>query len=494
MRLLERLSHSSFALLLCLLAGGAVGAFLPEVGRPATLLGQLYLAVVSMAAIPLLVVATFFGLRQTMRLPHPARRVFMMACFAFLLVAAAAAAGTVFGVVLSPGNGLSADARAHLGAVVQKAGGEGDELEMDLYGVAAVQHNADHPLSGMFPNNFFHELVEGHALGILSCAIIFGMAFAMARPQNGSLDNLLEGIYRTLELIISRANLMLPVLAFSVAAHLMAETDKSTLRAMGGFIGCFIFLVVLLSFGALVIIGRRSGQPLAEVARSLKAPMLVSLASASSTASIPFTIAALSERLGFSRGVVELIVPTSSVFLRAGTALYTAVLVIFVANLYDRPVGLMGMGLVCLGSIIAAFASAGYNSVASVGFAGMVLNMLQLPVEAALTLFIAIDLLCEGPRNLLTLLASCVLTAIVSAGLPSERVVAVAEVAEGPREPLRFAFTRLQLGLVLGCCTLVAALILLLGVGVGSKSLRPHGVVQHVSVYEYGAMAPGGLQ
>ena len=100
----------------------------------------------------------------------------------------------------------------------------------------------------------------------------------------------------------------------------------------------------------------------------------------------------------------------------------------------------------------------------------------------------------EAARNLLTLLASCVLSAIVSAGLPSERVVAVAEVAEGPREPLRFAFTRMQLGLVLGCCTLVAALIVLLGVGVGSKSLRPHGGVQHVSVYEYGAMAPGGLQ
>ncbi len=492
MRLLERLSHSSLALLLCLLAGGAVGAFLPEVGKPATLLGQIYLAIVSMAAIPLLVVATFFGLRQTMRLPHPARRVFMMASFAFVLVAASAVAGTVFGVVMSPGSGLSAEARAHLGAVVQKAGGEGDELEMSLYGKAVSPKKAD-PLANLVPENFFHELVEGHALGILSCAIIFGMAFALARPQNGALDQLLEGVYRTLELIILRANLMLPFLAFSVAAHLMAETDKTTLHAMGGFIACFIFLVLLLSWAALLIVARRSGQPLMEVVRSLKAAMLVSLASASSTASIPFTIAALSERLGFSRGVVELIVPTSSVFLRAGTALYVSVLVVFVANLYDRPVGLMGMGLIAAGSVIAAFASAGYNSVASVGFAGMVLTMLQLPVEAALTLFIAIDLLCEGPRNLLTLLASCVLSAIVSAGLPSERMV-VAEADEAPAEPLRFALTRNQLGMVVGGFLVVAALIVLLGVGVGAKTPRARAEASRVSMYAYGAMAPGGLQ
>lgn len=492
MRLLERLSHSSLALLLCLLAGGAVGAFLPEVGRPATLLGQVYLAIVSMAAIPLLVVATFFGLRQTMRLPHPARRVFMMASFAFVLVAAAAVAGTLFGVVMSPGSGLSAESRAHLGEVVQKAGGEGDELEMALYGKVVPPQKTD-PLAGVIPNNFFRELVEGHALGILSCAIIFGMAFAMARPQNGALDQLLEGVYRTLELIITRANLMLPILAFSVAAHLMAETDKNTLHAMGRFIVCFIVLVLMLSAGALLIVARRSGQPLFEVMRSLKAAMLVSLASSSSTASIPFTIAALSERLGFSRGVVELIVPTSSVFLRAGTALYVALLVVFVANLYDRPIGMMGMGLICVGSIIAAFASAGYNSVASVGFAGMVLTMLQLPVEAALTLFVAIDLLCEGPRNLLTLLASCVLSAIVSAGLPSERKV-VAEVEETPAEPLRFALTRNQLGMLLGGFLVVAALIVLLGVGVGAKKPRAKVEAQRVSMYEYGAMAPGGLQ
>ena len=219
----------------------------------------------------------------------------------------------------------------------------------------------------------------------------------------------------------------------------------------------------------------------------------VSSLTSSSTASIPFTIAALSERLGFSRGVVELIVPTSSVFLRAGTALYVALLVVFVANLYDRPIGLMGMGLICVGSIIAAFASAGYNSVASVGFAGMVLTMLQLPVEAALTLFVAIDLLCEGPRNLLTLLASCVLSAIVSAGLPSERKV-VAEVEETPAEPLRFALTRNQLGMLLGGFLVVAALIVLLGVGVGAKKPRAKVEAQRVSMYEYGAMAPGGLQ
>ncbi len=467
MTLLDRFSHSTLVLLLCLLLGGAVGAYVPEIGTPAHVIGQLYLAAVSMAAIPLLVVATFFGLRQTMRLPHPVRRVSMIAGLAIVLVVGASVAGTLLGSLASPGGQLDPDARNYLGSLVQRAGGDGDNAEMLLYGQDPPKP-AVHPLTSIFPNNFFYELVEGRSLGILSCAILFGLAFALARPQNGALDHLLEGIYRALELIISRATLLVPVLAFSVAAHLMSDSDPRIFHAMGGFLACFLLLVLLFSVAATVIIQKRSGQPYVEVLRSLKTPMLVSLASASSTASIPHTIAAMSERLGFSRGVVELVVPTSSVFLRAGTALYVSVLVVFVANLYDRALSPTDLGLICIGSTIAAFASAGYNSAASVGFAAMVLSLLQLPVEAALALFVAIDLLCEGPRNLLTLLASCVLIAWVSAGLPSDRIVAAEEVA-APAVPLQFSFTRPQLGMLLGCCAVIASLMVLLGIGVGVK-------------------------
>ena len=38
-------------------------------------------------------------------------------------------------------------------------------------------------LSDMVPDNFFKALVEGRSLGILICAILFGLAFAALRRR-----------------------------------------------------------------------------------------------------------------------------------------------------------------------------------------------------------------------------------------------------------------------------------------------------------------------
>jgi hypothetical protein len=128
---------------------------------------------------------------------------------------------------------------------------------------------------------------------------------------------------------------------------------------------------------------------------------------------------------------------------------------------------------------MAAFASAGNNSLAAVGFAGIVLTMLNLPLEAALALFLAIDLICEGPRNLLTLLFACLLIVLVSKGLPSERVEPVATADLGALEPVRFVFSRASVIAALACVLLVAILITIAGIGVGMRNteaapLRPH--------------------
>ncbi|KAF1045348.1 dicarboxylate/amino acid:cation symporter [Xylophilus sp.] len=476
MGLLTRLSHSLPALLVCLLAGSVAGLYAPSAGDFAYVAAQVYLSVVSMAAIPLLVVATFFGLRQTIALPFPGRRIAMIAGLALAIVAACAAVGVTAGSVVSPGAHLGSDARGQLGALVMRAGNGGDEaidLLADGHQVASAPD--PRPWRTLLPDNFFRALSEGRSLGILTCALLFGMGFAtLSRAQNQTLANLFEAVYRALELIIARANILLPVVAFGIAAHVMTVTEPATLLAMGGFLLQFGALAVLLSAVAIGIVSRRSGLPLPAVLAHLKAPMLVGIVSSSTTASIPHTIEAMSARLGFSRGIVELVVPTASVFLRAGSALYYVLVALFVAGLYDRALDAADIGMVCVGATVAAFASAGNNSLTNVGFAGMVLALLQLPGEAALALFLAVDLICEGPRNLLTLLAACALIAIVSAGLPSERQTAATELPAAPPQPVRFVFSRPQLALLAGGTLVAALLVVLLGVGVGaSRSTAP---------------------
>jgi Na+/H+-dicarboxylate symporter len=468
--ILKRLAGSPPALLACLIAGGLLGHFLPETGLRAALFGKLYLAVVSMAALPLLVVATFFGLRQTLTLPQPIARVLMIAGIAVLLMALAAFGGTLTGVLAEPGGGLDPHTRAYLGELVQQAGSGAGDVAITLAPSPDDDPKDTASFADLVPDNFFHALTEGQSLGILLCALLFGLAFAaLGRSRNSALNGVLEAVYRALEIIISQVNLFIPVVVFSMAAWFVSRTDAATLAAMGSFVGWFALVALGGALAGAAVIARQCGSGTWQVLQALQDPAIIAFTSGSNTASIPSTIDAMSNRLGFSRGIVELVTPLASVFMRAGPALYYALVTVFVANIYGHALAPQELALVALGSCVAAFASSGHTGAANVAYAGMVLSLMQLPAEAAMALFLAIDLLCDGPRSLLTLVCGCVLMALVSHGLPSERQAAAAEGGPARQLPVRFVFTRGDLLLGAACSLLVAALLVVLGIGVGMK-------------------------
>jgi len=471
MGIMTRLPTSSLALLVCLAAGGVLGWFAPSAGEPLFVLSRIYLTLINMAALPLLVVATFFGLRQTLALPRPGRRALFIAGLSLALVLVCSVTGTLVASLTAPGKGIGQTDMQYLGMLVQQSGGEAADSRIARYEPTQADDAADESaLAKVIPDNFFRVLVAGQPLGILMCAILFGLAFAsMLREKTNALVGIFEAIYRALESIISRVNFFIPFFAFAMAAYFAANTDARTLHAMGSFLATFFAVAALLSTAAFALICRRSGLPPATVLAALKTPALISLASGSATATIPDSIEAMSSRLGFSRGIVELIIPTSSVFLRAGAAAYFAVLAVFVSNVYGQPLAPRELGLICVAASMAAFASAGTTGTASVMFAGSLLTLLHLPVEAALALLVAIDLLCDAPRNLLTLLFACVLIVLVSAGLPSERIDSSPARDITSQEPVRLVFSRASAAIALSLGLLAGMLITLVGIGVGMR-------------------------
>lgn len=475
MSTLNRLSGSTALLAFCMATGALAGVMAQPLGNAAYLIGKLYLVVVNMAAMPLLVVAIFFGLRQVLDLPQPGKRISLTLALAVALVAGGAVVGTVLGAVVMPGKHLSAQEHAQLGELVWRQGSALSEDSVSLLaqqdGQTALDGGASRRESVMrdlLPDNFFRVLAQGHTLGILVATLLFGLAFAsLSRERTALLDGIFESSYRALGIIIDRANLMIPILAFGASAYLTSNAQAATLGAMGGFLLCFMLSAIALSGAAMALISARAGMPMLAVLAEMKGPLLVGLASGSATAPVPHAIEVMSARLGFSRGVAELALPFGAVFMRGGAALYFALVTVFVANLYGKPLGGGEFALVAAGAVAAAFVSAGQSGVANVAFAGLTLGLLELPVEAAGVLFVAIDLLCDGLRTVLSLLCVCVVVAWVSEGLPSER--AAEREGTAGRAPLQLVFSGVQLVLVGSCMAMAGLLILLLGIGLGAR-------------------------
>ena len=129
--------------------------------------------------------------------------------------------------------------------------------------------------------------------------------------------------------------------------------------------------------------------------------------------------------------------------------------------------------LICVGATLSAFASAGASSFAVVGSGSVVLSLLNLPIEAALALFLAIDLICEAPRNLLSTLCCCVLIVLVCRGLPSERTEVKQAEDTAVIAPVQFAFTRKSALFAVLCGVALASLIVVIGITVGQRTGSP---------------------
>ncbi|MCY0386972.1 cation:dicarboxylase symporter family transporter [Robbsia sp. Bb-Pol-6] len=455
---------------LCMLLGAVTGTFLPAVGVTAFTVGALYLAIVGMVALPLQVVAGFFGLRQVAALPRFVPRVTLMIAISLALVAGAAFCTTTIGSVLDTGSALSAETRAQLGSIIQRADAGG--VSIDLVDrsttetpISTRSANAD----AAIPDNFYRVLAEGRLLGIFVGTTLFGLAFAaLPREQTQALGQILDGAYRALETVIDKANLFIPVLAFGMTAHLMGQTGYATIRALGTMLGSFFLLVALLGLAAVVVVSRGARTSIRDVITKLKASLVISLTSGSPIAAIPNTIDAMSTQLGFSRGITELLIPFGFVFVRAGTAVYYASVAIFIAHLYHRTLTPGDLLLVWLSATGAAFLSAGYMGAANIGHVSLVLLALHLPADAVIPILVSVDPICNGPRNVLSLLAVCALTALASAGLPSERRASPDRILAMPVS-MTFVLTGSQAALTLGCAGVIALFVFFIGMGIGAR-------------------------
>lgn len=468
---LKAWSGSPLVLLLALLGGAIAGYALPGLTPHYTLIGTTYLAVINMAALPLLVVATIFGLRQVAALPQSGWRLLRLLGMALGLMALCALVGLCAALLAQAGKDLSAKELQHLGQLVLSAGDGTANVEVALLdsgtGLDAAPPG---PGFGLNLSNYFQSLAQGQLLSVLLGALLFGAGIIAQRSESQkALMGVFEGIYRTLETLISSANLIIPLLVFGMVALFASSVDVDTLLAMWSFLATFVSAALLLSGVAVWVVWRRSGTTIGAVMSALKTPALISLTSTSAIAAIPDTIHAMSSRLGYSRGVTEFVVPLVSIFVRCGSALYFSVLIVFVANMYGRPLGLTEDLLICVGAMLGGFASAGRAGAATLGFMGMALHFLQLPLEAVVPLFLAVEFLCEGPRNFLSFLLACSLVALVSDGLPTEK----AETAESAHiesiEPIIFTFSKTDLAMLLVCVVLVMLFITSAGVGFGMR-------------------------
>jgi aerobic C4-dicarboxylate transport protein len=257
--------------------------------------------------------------------------------------------GLLMGNLFQIGHGLAAkpDAAAVAGYVKQ----------------AEAQKSVDFVLN-IIPDSVVGALARGDILQVLLFAILFGFALmAMgerAERLRGIIDDTAHAVFGVIAIVMKAA----PLGAFGAMAYTIGKFGPAALGNLIGLIVLFyatagIFVVVVLG-----LIARFIGFSILKFIVYIKDELLVVLGTSSSESALPQLMEKL-ERLGCSKPVVGLVVPTGYSFNLDGTNIYMTLATLFIAQALGVDLT-FGQQITIL--IVAMLTSKGASGVTGAGF------------------------------------------------------------------------------------------------------------------------------
>lgn len=416
--LLRELSRQPVALLGAVLAGIWVGLQWPQAGPAFAALATIYLSLLQAAALPFLLLAAYFGVQRLAgdgdRTGAGARwrRTGVLALAALLAMLLCALGGALLTEVTAAGARIEGEQAAALGRLALRSE---SAVEVSLHGAAVVA--AGPVVPSLVPANLFQALAAGAAPSVLIGVLLLGAAVAARCTGTGTaqhLHGILEAVYRGLELTIALINTGLPLVAFVLAAAAASPAGAAggETALLASLLGSLVAAAVLACALALGVLSWRLRTHPWRVLIALREPLTVCLFAPVGAAALPEMIEALSGRLGLRRGAVELLTAVLPVFVKTGEALFFAVVAVFIANLYGHLLTAAELVLMALTACWFALTTIGIAGAKGSLWAGVLQAGFGLPLEALLPLLVAVELLSEGARNLVSYLVTAALIAL----------------------------------------------------------------------------------
>ena len=298
-------------------------------------IGRLFLNLLQMVVIPLVAAALFTGVAGLGDVRRLGRLGGRTLAFFWGTTMIAIALGFVMAALILPLVTISPEHQEQLRALATDSGA-----------VAAP------PAAGglaflidLVPRNPVKAAVDGQLLPLIVFVTILAVATAaLPAPRRDVLLALAEAVTSALIRVIHWVLILAPFGIFALVAPAVAQFGWDLVRAMLVYVLAVAVGVGVLVAGVFVpavrFIGRR---PVPAVLRASVPAVLMGFSTTSSLAALPAMFQAAERDLGVDRRVAGLVLPVGASINRAGSALFQAVALMFVARLFGMPLGAGGL-------------------------------------------------------------------------------------------------------------------------------------------------------
>jgi aerobic C4-dicarboxylate transport protein len=395
------LPHLYVQVLVAIIAGGLIGYLAPAHAVLLRPLGDGFIALVKMVIGPVIFCTVVLGIAGAGDM-RKVGRVGGKAIVYFEVVSGfALVIGLVVANVVRPGAGFNVDPATL------------DASAVAGYAKAATEQSTVEFLLSMIPATFLDAFTgSGNLLQVLLLALLFGYAMMRLGPAGEPVHRFIEATSTIFFAIMNTLMRLAPLGAGGAMAFTIGRYGIDALVPLGALIASFYLTCALFIFGVLGIVAHLAGFSIFRFLAYIKDELLTVLGTSSSEAGLVPLMHKL-ERLGCSKSVIGLVVPSGYSFNLDGTNIYLTLAALFVAQALN--IELTWVQQVTL-LVVASLTGNGASGVTGAGFITLAATLAVVPTVpvAGLALVLGVDRFMSEARAITNFIGNGVATIVVS--------------------------------------------------------------------------------
>jgi aerobic C4-dicarboxylate transport protein len=259
--------------------------------------------------------------------------------------------------------------------------------------------------------NWIQFFKTNSTLQVLCLAILVGILLNYSKHRLKAihfLGKISHYVFTALKWVMYLA----PLGAFGGMAFTIGKFGVRTLVPLAKLMGCVYLTMFLFIFLVLGSIMRYSKLSIWQYLKDIKEELLIVLGTSSSEAALPSMMRKL-EKMGCSKSVVGLVIPTGYSFNLDGTSIYLSMAAIFLAQLYNISLSPSELGMMLLILMITSKGAAGVTGSGFIVLASTLAALHRIPLEG-LAFLLGVDKFMSEARAITNLIGNGVATLVIA--------------------------------------------------------------------------------
>ncbi len=377
------ITHLSFYVLVAIITGVLVGIYMPSYALTLEPLSKYFISIIKIFTFPIIFLTVTLGISSMGDLKKVGRIGLKSLIYFEVVSTLSLAVGVLVALWLKPGS-------------INKEG-------------IQMQDPSKYTAS---PDFHIWSIIKDNAnLQILVLAIIVGLILNFLNKKEKYI-HFLGRITHYVFIGLKYVMYLAPIAAFGGMAFAVGKYGLASLIPLGKLMGTMYLTMALFIFVILGLLLKYYNLSIWQLIKNIKEELLIVFATSSSEPAMPSLMNKL-EKMGCSKSVVGLVVPTGYSFNLDGTSIYLSMAVIFIAQLYNVQLSTAELVTMILILMLTSKGAAGVTGSGFIVLASTLATLQKIPIEG-LAFLLGIDKFMSEARALTNIIGNSAATVFIA--------------------------------------------------------------------------------